>query len=67
MTRSDFVVSFHKLLSQRAGTWLPEEATEELFFDILRQRIDEHDDVIRKELIFNNRKPLDRTNAGSWP
>lgn len=50
MTRSEFIVVLVKLLNERAGRWLPEEATEEMFLSTFRQRIDEHDSLIRDVL-----------------
>jgi len=48
MKREDFLGPFLGFVIQRVPDWLPEEATEELFLEIMQQRLKEHSDVIMK-------------------
>ena len=46
MKRDVFVDEFNKFISQTADRWLPEEAPESDFMDIMQTRIKEHNDSI---------------------
>ena len=67
MTRSEFIVSLHKFITQHSSRWLPEEATAELFLTLLSKHLDRHADGIVEILNGrrDNRNPH-KTDSGSF-
>jgi hypothetical protein len=68
MTRSDFIVNFNKFITHRASGWLPEEATEELFLDVLSQHINRHSEEVAAVLSgIKDNQNQHKTDHGEWP
>jgi len=51
MIREDFQAIWIGYVTKKFDMWLPEEATEEMFLDIIQKRLNEHNEEIRKVLV----------------
>jgi len=58
MTRQQFMGVFLGFIIQRIPSWLPEEATEEMFLEIINKRIGEHSFEIKAALgrVYQNKE-----------